>query len=465
MQQQFLGHTSGRMRATQAFLLAIVASGPLWNNIQLANVGGYPVTVVTVAVVLLIGLGAIDWLTVKWVPVRNMLPVLVLVLYELLVHGLLAGAVENSEWIKSFALLCLCVGLVVSSIGLRMRPHTLRTLLTAMNGIAYLMGSLGVLQFFLANTVGLIWQPLPLSSLVNVVDMGQDAYRFAGLVRSTGVSHEPSFYGIGMVVVAFWCHLLRKYLPADGAQRRIQTGATALALIGAFLSVSFSAWALLAALLFSWMLSATERGITRRQNILASFKIAFLFLVAAVFLYPFVEARFENAYSSWDYRLVGSVALIAMPAGFDLPLSVLTGTGLGLEGDSSRLLDVYTRDLAFGDRPTITIVNGWAYVAVTMGWIGLLVNLWIVVATLRRRGVFAAPALPFLVLLLGYFFMIGRYLDPDWWGLLVLVGSLRASSACHGSGSRASPVGPKGGSRRPTAMTRKRGPLFRSGAA
>lgn len=446
--QQRLLRLVVRPRATQAVLLGLLASGTLFNNILFFNFMDYPVTFTVLLTLILYALGLLNWLGTRasahvspTFPALA-LPALSLITYEFIVHGVLLGGIAVPQWIKSFSLLTMCAGLVVVSSRLRLSERQLLLLAKSNSLVAYLMGGLGLIQFALGLLAGREWHPLPATILLNLpYSIGFDN-RFGNLIRATGISYEPSFYGVGMVVVAALCLAFLRLVPPNRRSRYFLVGALITALGGVAASASFSAWGLMAAILLGWMAGSVKLGHVPGRIKLAGTRYGrrivlvglVLLVLAVVGMWPYLGGRFERLLGGSDNsanaRLALSIRLILLP-GEDL-FSSLLGTGIGLAGDSATAREALTQYVIYygdaappGDSDKISLWNGFAYVAVTLGWIGLGLNMWLIATVFRKKSDLPIPTLLFLALVVVYPFSIGRYLDPDWWALLVLVSVLR----------------------------------------
>jgi len=437
LNQHRTAHLARRPRASQAMLLALIAAGFLWQNVLFFRFFGFAVTLPVFLTLLLFPVGLRDWFRKRRVHANLFYPPLALLAYELVVQGVFRGKVHNPEWITSFSLLAMCAGILIVSSKIRIDANQLPALARGVSWCAYLMGGLGVAQFALGNVIGIEWQPLPDWLALREVDTRIDALRFAGLRRAWGISGEYSFYGIGMALLAVLCLMLIYFTPPSNRKTRFfQGGASLMALMGLGASASFSGWALLAMTLLAWFVTGSRRILIRHRKILLLGFVALVFFV--VITWPFLRSRWQSVLSGKDtsanYRLRASMDLILSP-GRDV-FSSLIGTGIGLEQESSQVLMTYEKH--FGSdlivwRGGAVIVNGWAYIAVTMGWIGLALNGWILVAILRNKGNRLVPRFPLLVLLVGLFFASGHYLMPYWWAWLVLVVALRSVRIPEGS--------------------------------
>lgn len=434
-------HTARRLHATQAILIAIAASGMLWDNVLFFRVLDYPVTLVTIVTAILFVFGLANWVRKRRTKSALLVPALVLLLYELVLHGILGGDIGNIEWIRSYSLLTMCVGLLIVLSNFRIRPQQLPAIAKAISYMAYCTGGLGIIQFILANTFGFAWRPLPDWLAVGQANVESDALRFAGLQRALGISSEFSYYGIGMTVLAAICLALLYLVPFAPKERLFRYGALITSLGGIIASVSFTAWGLLAIVLLGWVASKNVIVVVRRRKVflssfvvrrrrvlLASFLVLFGFVA---FLWPYVQDRWTSIIMSTDgstnYRVKASIDLIVSPS--DDPSLLLLGTGVGLDGQNPRVqetfLKYFSQDyLNWINSSSVLLTNGYSYVAITMGWIGLALHVWLIAAVFYKRGNRLVPRLPFILLLIGYPFTNGLYLSPSWWACFVLITAL-----------------------------------------
>ena len=402
-----------------AALLVIMASGMLVNNIRLFDLSGYPVTPSVIIAAIFYVLCFADWVN-RRIPLRDSVPfsALFLILYELIVHGAIMGNFSNSEWLRSAALLVFCVGLLVVSGKLVVLLDDITVLARTVSILSYLMGGLGIIQFLYQNITGIDSQYLPESLMVRNVSAVYDSPRSAGLLRATGVSYEFSYYGIGMVVVATLCLVLLDMGFISSKMRRMLTGALIVAVAGVAVSVSFAAWGLLAVVLLVRVLT-TVRSSRNRLPIVVGLGVFALFLLA---VYPYLNQRWQDVLAGYDrstnYRLIASLKLI-LESDRDM-MENLIGTGVGLEQLSPRIWRVYSEYFSVFGRERFSVVNGIAYAVLTMGWVGLTINTWVVFNVFWKRNSGLVNALPLIILVLGYFFTNARYLWPEWWALLIL---------------------------------------------
>jgi hypothetical protein len=424
-----LGH---RVRALQGILLALVAVGMLWNNVLLFWIPGFPVTLTTAMTAGLFVFGIGNWIGSRYGFSRLILPSSALLLYELVVHGILGNGIGDAQWPRSFALLVMCAGLLVASSRYRISELQLPTLAKWLSWSAYLMGGLGIVQFVVANAFGLVWNPLPEVIALGGAIAETDASRFGGLFRARGISGEYSYYGMGMVVLAALCFALLSLAPPDRRSRLFRGGALLMALGGVVASASFAAWGVLAVVVFTYLFA--NPGIVFRYRKVLGVSLV-LAIAAGVFVWPFLQDRFMSVLTNPDdsgvnYRLRAGIDLIVAPAD-DFP-SALVGTGVGLDSRNPAVLRTFEKyfsaaylDWVLGGRTNVVIVNSWAYLVVTMGWIGLALNGWLLAAVFAGRRSRSFPTLPLLALSVGYLFAIGSYLSPEWWASLELIYLLR----------------------------------------
>jgi hypothetical protein len=429
------GH-AGRQRrqVLQAVLLALVAAGLLWEDVLVVRLLDFPVTPTILLTAGLFILGAGMWTGPGYRVNRLFYPAFALFLYELIVHGVLGGGASNPQWIRSFALLTLCVGLVMVLSRLQVREQQLPAIAKWVSWCAYLMGGLGIAQFLASNAFGYLWTFLPDRLAVHGTPE-LDTDRFAGLFRAQGISSEPSYYGLGMVMLTALCLAFLSLAPPDRKSSLFRYGALLIAIGGVVVSASFSALGVLAVVLLVY--AATHRVFVLKHKAVVLASVA-LIIAAVVFLRPFLEDRLLDVLGdqdmSTDYRLRAAVDLVFAPAD-DLP-SALLGTGVGMDAGSPTIWRAFERyippeylNYLLEDRSQLDLATGWAYVAVTMGWIGLALNGWLVVAAFQGQSRLSFPTLALLALSVAYLLAVGTYLLPEWWAWLALVAVLRSARA------------------------------------
>jgi len=408
--------------------LFLVASGMLWGNVVFCYFWNYAVTLKLVFIFIIFSLGTIDWLKARRIRNRLLKPVLFLILYEISIHGFLGGNILEQEWLKSFALLIMCTGLIIVSIKFQISKQQLPRFATFVSWIAYILGGLGITQFIFAYAFGYFFRPLPNIMALGTTNVELDAQRFFGLSRAVGISSEPSYYGVGMVVITTLCMVLIYLIPPDHYRSRVfRYGALLVSVAGVAVSASLAAWGLLIIVLLGFFLCRLN-GVKKRQT--AFFPIFIVIIFAAILIWPFLQARVESVFTNPDdrgvnYRLRAAIDLMLSPSN-DL-VSNLLGAGVGMDGNVSQVEDTFSNYFSHdqlrmirSDRTNVVIVSAWAYVAVTMGWVGLALNVWLLLAVFGQRHGWPFPSLPLILLCVGYLFAIGNYLSPEWWAVLVL---------------------------------------------
>jgi hypothetical protein len=438
-------------RATLPILIACIATGTFWSNIRLGRLLGFPVTPSILLTALFYGIAALHWL--KW-PLRvsrgMFLPPLSLLVYEFLLHGVLDRGVYEREWLQSFALLVMCIGLLILSS--RMRPCACQqmALIRAVGHLACGMGILGMGQFILNNVRGHPWFPLP--AVLTMRDLDQvlltDAHRFGGILRATGFASEPSRYGVTMVVLAALCLMLLGSISANRRTQRLLRRGLVFSILGTLISLSFAAWGVLGMVLLAYVVSKIKWNMPRRYVRLILAMLALL-VIALVALWPFVAARWQRLQSGADRSAIvrlAPVELIVKP-GHNLVTS-LFGVGIGLERQSPRVQQVYgDLESQFDQLASTNINNGLSVIAVTMGWVGLALQAWVILAPFLRGAKMPMSVLPILALLVGYFFATGHYLLPEWWALLSLACLLQTHRATDLAASDSALAGTNASSR------------------
>jgi len=416
-------HTIEKLKFT---LVIITSMGMLYNNIIFGKIGTYPFSLPLIFTVLFYLLCIPDWLA-QDAKIRSpfFLPVIVLLIYQFIVHGWIMEGLYNIEWVRSFALLTLYGGIFLVSGPIKMSRSILPTLARIIVWISIIMGSVGIIQFALANMIG--WQPqlLPEALLLRIVDLRSDSLRFGGIVRATGLAYEPSFYGTGMVMALSFQFIFLDWYPDVLKGVRFSRIAMVLALGGLIASLSLAAWGVMGVILILRQLNAINS-----KNFFRGIMGLAVLSVFIIPLWPKIENRWTtgNDYSM-IHRIWSSIELIVAP-GEDL-LSSLIGTGVGLDSTSARVWEVFISNLNADfieylstAEIAISIVNGFSYIAVSSGWIGLAVNIAFVLAAFRF-SIAEMKRYPYiLAAIVGYFFTNARYLWPEWWFLLLMIVNL-----------------------------------------
>jgi len=205
-----------------------------------------------------------------------------------------------------------------------------------------------------------------------------------------------------------------------------------MALSGVAVSASFSAWGMLLIILLSYGLMYPSIILRNKMTVLA---VLGLLILTSVIMWPYLQKRGKSVFTnpsdnSVNYRLRAALELILNPA--NNSLSAWLGTGVGLDSKNPQVentfLQYFSKDYlewSMGGRGQIVIVNGWTYITVTMGWIGLILNGWLLASIFRRGKRWSVPRLPLLLLSIGYLIGIGSYLSPPWWAWLTFAVGLR----------------------------------------
>lgn len=429
--QTLSGHTVRRLPAPHAVLLALVAAGMLWGNVLLFRFLDFPVTLEILMTVGLFIYGIGNWIRPAYRPNSLLLPALALLLYEFAIHGVLGGATSDLQWPRSFSLFAMCTGLLLVSSRFRIGEYQLPSLAKWVGITTYLMGGLGIIQFIAANLFGYIWNPLPEGLTLGGSDSVIDVTRFAGLYRSLGISSEYSYYGIGMVVLTTLCLTLLSLVPPDRRSSFFRNGALLVGIGGILTSASFAAWGVFVVVLLVYIGANPSRVLRYKKTFIT---ILLLAIAGFVIVWPFLQGRLLNVIesedSSFNYRIRVAIDLIIAPAD-DLP-SALLGTGVGMDNNNpmvnktlQKYFSVDYLNWILGNRTRLVIVSAWAYIVVTMGWVGFVLNGWLLAAVFRGQGRQSIPVLPLVALTVGYLFAIGSYLSPEWWALLVLISALK----------------------------------------
>lgn len=410
----------------QVTIVFLTAIGMLYGNILFGRLSTYPLSLPFIFTIIFYVLSIPSWLQNNS-KIRSpfFLLALLLLSYQFIVHGWIRGGAYNTEWLQSFALLAFYAGVFIIGGTLYISKDCLYGVGRVLVWSLLLMGGLGFTQFIAANSIGLIIQPLPEELSLRVVDLGRDSLRFGGIIRSTGLAYEPSFYGTGIVVALTLYYILVDWFPDILKTIRYKRPAILLGFAGAISSLSLAAWGILGTILiFRQVLKVGSKQILQS---VAGFLSLFL---TVLLLWPRLQTRwtFGNDYSL-IHRVWSSVELIVAP-GEDLVASLL-GTGIGLDAQSAKVWSVIARNFSLDviryyqtENISLELVNGFSYIAVSSGWVGLAITIAIIFATFRFSLKAALSHMYVLALLVGYFFTNGRYLWPEWWFLLLGVMNL-----------------------------------------
>jgi len=404
-------------------LICFVACGMLTGNIFLIEFRGYTITVPRLLTAFLLVPGVARHFRHSSPTVRPWLVAsgLLLIAYEFLVHGLALGCLGSSQWGRSFSLLVFCVGFAMLWSRLTIEPTHAPALTRAVCLLTLIMGSVGVLQFAASNATGRILQLLPENLSLKAMDHYHDSLRFGELFRASGWACEPSYYGIGMVVLTTLCRFLLRLSSLPRRLRQRARRAVIVGFAGVAVSLSFTAWGVLAAVLAAEVMGNRRSSLRRGHKLLLTAATCFALFVAH--FWSNIEHRWQSVPRSLAYRVLPSIDLMLSPGERGDMRSTFFGTGVGLESDSEKVPRVYERYLA-QERESYVLVNGFAYIAITEGVFGLVLNFFLVFTAVgrdKRKRVFVPPI---LVLLIGYQFASGNYLSPEWWALLVFAGAL-----------------------------------------
>lgn len=396
---------------------------------------------------LFIALNGMRWLHYPIIPRWNLviIPTLML-LHQLVIHGILFGALRDFEFRKDFILFALSMLTVIAGSVLWITPIQLRSLNRMTSLMSYTMGGIGLLQFIISNRLGRVWYVLPESLLYRDRDdpLAHEAStgRFGSLIRATGLSIEPSYYGSGMAILFGLCLTCIMLVPKKGIARWLQWGAMLMALIGVIISASGAAWVLTISALAAWLLAhiqwrgilpAVKSRLSRLQRRTVR-RIVLLLLLAGTItmalLVPFLSNRLENiqrgADRSANARVLLAIDLLRQPG--DTFRESLWGTGLGHEARSQQLLNGYKRYNMYLPRiiQKTPIWNGYAHFAVIMGYSGLLLYIALAATAVFARNQSGVPLAHLSVLVVLYPMAHGINLLAPWFGFVVLVVVLKS---------------------------------------
>ncbi len=396
---------------------------------------------------LFIALNGMRWLHSPIIPRWPLviIPTLML-LHQLVIHGILFGALRDFEFRMEFIIFATSILTVIAGSVLWVTPIQLHSLNRMTSLMSYAMGGIGLLQFIISNRIGRVWYALPESLLYRNRDdplaYESGTGRFGSLIRATGLSIEPSYYGSGMAILfglSLTCIML---IPQKGLARWSQWGAMLMALVGVIISTSVAAWVLTISALAAWLLAHVQwRGIlpavkSRLSQLQrrAVRRIVLLMVLAGIItmalLVPFLANRLENLQRGADHsanaRVLMAVDLLRQPG--DTLRESLWGTGLAHESRSRQLFDGYKRYNIYSLRiiQKTPIWNGYAYFAVIMGYSGLLLYIALAATAVFTRNQTGVPLAHLSVLVILYPMAHGVNLYAPWFGFVVLVVVLKS---------------------------------------
>ncbi len=433
---------SGR-NALRLSLLSIIAAGVTYDNIAMPSYLGYVrIDRMLEGVVILLTL--LRWMHRPLVVRPLLLIPTLLVLYQVGLHGVVLGRLREWEFLTevisySFYMVFLIAGSAIWA----QRQH-LDWFNRAVGLMSYAMGAIGVLQFAIANARGKSWYLLPESMQVRFGWQEIDPTRFRGLVRGVGLATEPSYYGSGMVVLLALCLTSMMLVPRTGMARLFQWGAVLMALVGVLISVSVAAWGLAILVIGAWFAMQVEwRGVVpslrsrlsrlqRRTVRVALIVVVLAGIAAGVALTPFLTSRIQRVQAGTDTsansRVQLSLDLIRQPS--DTLAGSFIGTGVGLIADADVVWDGYQRHgLLY--RKDADLWNGYSYYAVTGGYIGLALILWLVWTVVRVPNRTGVPL--FHLTVLAIFYPAAHGVLIHWYAILILVWVIRSIPLSEGS--------------------------------
>jgi hypothetical protein len=412
----------------------MLASGLSWSNIEFFSLFGYPATPTLLIIFILLTLGSILFLSnASSLRIRPSLVIVpsILLGYALLINGFLAGYIQDAEWIKSFALLCMSVGVLFASSMFQLRERDLPALVKLSCYFAYGMGGLGILQFLVSSVLGHTVPFVPEVLRIRDNNLGWETWH-----RSYAFGMEPSYYGTGMVVIATINLTMLYIVPVTSRQIVFRWGALLVALLGLVFSVSLAAWGLMFLVLLGWFISQIRwhglilrlRKITIRGQRYVLWFVALLAIPVLLAVIPYMTNRLskvvEGEDTSSELRVLVAINLIWEP-GTSLKTNFL-GYGLGRQSENPRLSEEIFRTKGYAGEGELVIWSAYAYTAMTMGWVGLAIFLWLIFDILRQPNNLPIPTLHLVVLVVVYLQTQGVLLSGEWWGLLALVSLLKS---------------------------------------
>jgi hypothetical protein len=410
--------SSSALETATGWLVVIIAAGAVIGNLRIASVGPLSITPV---MVLSASASALALARGKWHGLPYVAAcAIALVVYELTVNGLLRGRAGDGEWWRSLGLLVFCAApLLWTQCLVRMTViyATVRTA-TIVLSIAYALGGAAqVLSPILGGPHLYAYGALTRRA----IDPALETMRFGGYIRPTGLALEPAMYGLGMSVLlalslVFWSDARR-------GRGRVADGASVLfSLGGVVMSLSLTAWAVALVVIICFLVQALVVRLRTSHMWLVLFLAggvtACLPLAASA-----LEARWDRVWSGTDTsaqrRVSSSLALMWPIRAEEVPEWVL-GSGQGMEGSSLRVERIQLRGNTAREPRSTAIVNGWAYISVASGLVGIASFLGMVMSASRfpsaGRGWWHLSAL-----LIAYFFACGYVLAPEWWFVLQVV--------------------------------------------
>lgn len=414
--------TNRTVRRIALALLITAAVGQLFNNVALAKIGAFPVTI---PMLLLAAVAALASVTPRRRPADDTLLVLSLILLGWQVFvGLALGLVSDREWLQPFLLFCFYTVCFIFASQLSVDRSDIHWAITTLAFIVMVFGGLAVVQFILLN----LFQIVPaLPEQISAVPWNplSDIYRTDGVLRPAGFSYEPSTFSIALSVALVLFMLLSGLV--NYRNRKLVLISGLFLLLGSLLTLSLSGWAVALPALLVSALHARFRRIT----------IPVIIVVAAVVIgavyagfAPVVTDRLNDVASGRDdsanVRVLAALHLLVHPAPDVAQFFI--GYGWGQNSFFMALMDeVYLGQFGFVET---NIHNIFTIVRVTQGWVGIGLHI-LLLLVIARPGVRLNRSLflPIFVTIFVLHFASGFYLDPVFWSLLALIAVLRSNDA------------------------------------
>jgi hypothetical protein len=345
-------------------------------------------------------------------------------------RALSLGIETNTNWQRSVALYFYCSLCFVLTSRLRVSRDDILKMRRLLKLAALLFGALGILQFSLFNVWG-IKAMVPVEWAVSKWNPAADVYRTGLLQRAAGISAEPSYYAIGLVLLA----TLIVFVETLANVKRFTMMPYAFILGGSIVSFSIGGW-FLGVVVIVTVLLVGHLHIRYRILILTCFSLA---LISYCVRWPsFIVDRIDSAILGLDRSATirGTDALRLLTAPPTDVMEFVNGKGLGQE-ETYRTLIAQTYDNYEGTE----IHNIFSVIKVTQGWLGVGLQIMLLLSVLRpfqiRNWWLYCPL---TVAIIGFHFVTGLYLNPVYWALLALSNILqKANLACEFVQTRASP--------------------------
>lgn len=410
--------------STVAFTLVILAAiGQLYNNIALAHVAGFAITLP----LLLLGSAAGITMFVPRRPPIDDTPFfigIILIAWTIVSAGLL-GIIGNGEWQKSAQLFMLYVFSYMLISRLHIDQDDIKRVTPTLLTTIIICGILGVAQFCLLNYTS-VPAVVPEPWGVSTWDPSVDIYRTGGILRAAGLSYEPSTYAIALSVAAVVCLFFCSV--SSACNRILLIFALVLLILGSLVSYSISGWAVgILPILLGLFIGRSN--LRMNMLVLSVFGTLLLGMLYTQGMLPGISERVDSIASgdeeSANVRVAGALTLLVWPS--DHFTDFVAGYGIGMEEHYAPLIgEVYGR--RFGVYVN-NIHNIFTVVKVTQGWMGILLHVLLILATFRPLGIrdwsLYAPLLLLVVML---HFASGYYLDPIFWAVMTLIAILRTAN-------------------------------------